>query len=248
MTVRKSSSQLTPDEQQGYVNAVNKLNSGSGTTQYAAFVAIHADMSHRMHTTMGAAAAERFLPWHRDFLLKFEAALQAAAAPDPVFIPYWEWSVDRQVTPWLANLLPTVKVPAVGGMPGMAGMGGQKGRTIKVTRTPSLPNGLPHAQQVESLDEDTSLSFDRFLKALDLMHGTIHNWVGGTMMDIHYSPADPLFWTHHAEVDRIWARWQSQPHNAGKKPKLTGADLVMDPWTETLAKLTSIQTLGYSYA
>ena len=22
------------------------------------------------------------------------------------------------------------------------------------------------------------------------------------------SPADPLFWLHHANVDRLWARWQ----------------------------------------
>ena len=31
----------------------------------------------------------------------------------------------------------------------------------------------------------------------------MHNWVGGIMSDIMYSPCDPLFWLHHAFIDRV---------------------------------------------
>jgi hypothetical protein len=26
-----------------------------------------------------------------------------------------------------------------------------------------------------------------------------------------FSPNDPLFWLHHANVDRLWAIWQTMP-------------------------------------
>ena len=40
-----------------------------------------------------------------------------------------------------------------------------------------------------------------------MMHGRVHNWVGGNMSSSS-SPNDPLFWMHHANLDRIWAEWQ----------------------------------------
>jgi tyrosinase len=245
-TTRKSAFALTAAEQQRYINAVKTLNSGGGTTQFAAFVAIHADMSHNMHTATGPVGHQRFLPWHRDFLLQFEKALQAV---DPAaFIPYWKWSTNRQLPPWIASFLPTVKVPAVGGMAGMPGMGGTPAQTVHVTRTPHSPSALPTANQIQTLDANTSITYTQFTGLLEGYHNTVHNWVGGTMTDITISPADPLFWTHHAEIDRIWSVWQAQPHNKGKKPKLTGDDAVMDPWKEKASQLTSIDKLGYAYA
>lgn len=84
--------------------------------------------------------------------------------------------------------------------------------------------------------------------ALEGYHNTVHGWVGGTMNNIMISPADPLFWLHHAEVDRIWSAWQANPANTGKNPTLTAAAATMDPWTETAAQLSSITALGYTYA
>lgn len=39
-------------------------------------------------------------------------------------------------------------------------------------------------------------------------HNSGHNVVGGAMSDPMFSPNDPMFWLHHANVDRIWAVWQ----------------------------------------
>lgn len=39
-------------------------------------------------------------------------------------------------------------------------------------------------------------------------HNAAHNFVGGHMGRA-FSPNDPIFWLHHANVDRIWANWQS---------------------------------------
>ena len=82
-------------------------------------------------------------------------------------------------------------------------------------------------------------------------HGNVHMQVGmvngvrEAMGNIRVSPADPIFWLHHAQIDRLWSLWQVQ--NPGRNPTLTGANAVMDPWPETATQLRSITALGYSY-
>lgn len=40
------------------------------------------------------------------------------------------------------------------------------------------------------------------------MHGRGHVYVGGDLQASTASPNDPVFFLHHAEVDRMWAAWQ----------------------------------------
>ncbi|KAF2721002.1 tyrosinase [Polychaeton citri CBS 116435] len=40
-------------------------------------------------------------------------------------------------------------------------------------------------------------------------HGGGHWLVGAVMSDFHSSPADPLFYLHHAMVDKAWTIWQN---------------------------------------
>lgn len=40
-------------------------------------------------------------------------------------------------------------------------------------------------------------------------HGYGHNGIGGVMSDVWASPSDPIFWMHHAFIDRAWASWQA---------------------------------------
>src|SRR5437660_12003121 len=78
MTHRKSAFELTAAEQNRFLQVITAMNTDNDPTLYAQFVGIHADMRHHMHTGMGGGAVgrQRFLPWHRDFLLKFETAMQ----------------------------------------------------------------------------------------------------------------------------------------------------------------------------
>ncbi|KAL0576037.1 hypothetical protein V5O48_005944 [Marasmius crinis-equi] len=38
-------------------------------------------------------------------------------------------------------------------------------------------------------------------------HGALHNLIGGDMRP-HDAPNDPIFYMHHANIDRVWAKWQ----------------------------------------
>lgn len=41
------------------------------------------------------------------------------------------------------------------------------------------------------------------------VHGGGHWSLGGDPgRDLYVSPGDPVFWTHHAAVDRVWWMWQ----------------------------------------
>ncbi|PLB48499.1 tyrosinase [Aspergillus steynii IBT 23096] len=45
------------------------------------------------------------------------------------------------------------------------------------------------------------------------LHGGGHIGVGLILGDVEASPSDPMFWLHHAQIDRVWAIWQGlSPH------------------------------------
>jgi tyrosinase len=51
-------------------------------------------------------------------------------------------------------------------------------------------------------------------------HNAGHNFVGGHMSNPRVSPNDPVFWLHHANVDRLWANWQARRlQDAGAPPE-----------------------------
>lgn len=226
MAVRKRESKITDSERQLFRSVLSTLIANG---IYGNLVAIHEDMNHNQHGGMGAIGRQRFLTWHRVFLLRLEQAMQAENPA--AFIPYWDWTTKRSVPQWLQSFRPTVNVPGQG--------------AITVTREPGEPPVLPTKTHVQSILSETT--FTAFTTQLEFAHNNVHGWVGGTMANIEISPADPLFWMHHAQIDRLWSRWQAKKVNKGKGPTLTGSKRVMDPWTETVDDVVSIKALGYSY-
>jgi tyrosinase len=49
-------------------------------------------------------------------------------------------------------------------------------------------------------------------------HNNIHNAVGGGpgFMSELLAPVDPIFWLHHANVDRLWDLWTTRERSAGR--------------------------------
>jgi tyrosinase len=95
------------------------------------------------------------------------------------------------------------------------------------------------------------------------LHNIVHGWVGGfrgIMSSVELSPNDPVFFLHHANVDRLWALWQErnprqlyQPVRGG--PSGHNVTDFMYPWDGQATRLRArpaqvlnYPALGYSYA
>ncbi len=55
-------------------------------------------------------------------------------------------------------------------------------------------------------------------------HNLVHNCIGGFMSDF-LSPVDPLFFMHHANIDRLWQVWTLKQQGLGLPTLPQGADL-----------------------
>jgi tyrosinase len=107
------------------------------------------------------------------------------------------------------------------------------------------------------------------------MHNIVHDWVAGmflegdkirygTMEPLETSPNDPVFFLHHANVDRIWSQWEAhhpdayEPNGEGQvgwnpedtmypfnqyasEPEMTGNHDI------TVGSMLSIKALHYEY-
>lgn len=79
------------------------------------------------------------------------------------------------------------------------------------------------------IPDPTNTSYD----SIESLHDTIHLAAGGNsghMAIIAYSAFDPIFFLHHANVDRIFAMWQIL-HN--------------DSWVEPMAAVQPTRTISY---
>jgi tyrosinase len=235
--IRKDAASLTASEQTIFKSAITKAIA-DGT--YSRLVQIHADMNHDMHTMKGmpAAGTMRFLPWHRLYLIKFEQAMRAF---EPTFtVPHWRWMDQTDIPAWLKSFTPKGVVDG-------------HGKPIPVTRN---PGGDPQAPKLptKAMIESTVMNqtdYKPFTLALEGAkpfgaHNLVHVWLNGTMSNVPTAPADPMFWMHHAEIDRIWAIWEKA--NPGKQPTLSGAKAILDPWPENFAEVLDLLDGDYSYA
>jgi tyrosinase len=82
-------------------------------------------------------------------------------------------------------------------------------------------------------------------------HNLVHNIIAGVMSDM-LSPTDPIFWLHHANVDRLWVAWVLAA-NGRKMPALgsaywSGSHIYTSSLTMARSSTYSTRTtLGYRY-
>lgn len=82
------------------------------------------------------------------------------------------------------------------------------------------------------------------------VHGGGHYALGGDPgRDVYTSPGDPAFWSHHANIDRVWWMWQMQDPDAraaNVSTAIRGALTMNDDYApHGNGTLLSEQNLGY---
>lgn len=168
---------------QSFVNGVHAMRANKDETSPASW-AYWANV----HKNFCPHRKPYFLAWHRGLLIRFEGWLRKASGDDALVLPYW-------------NYYDQPKMPAQFLDPTSALY--RKGRTgDDVTGALSLD---PFADTVVNFQRGTDNPFEEIVEARP--HNPVHNLIGGAMAQVPLSPWDPIFWVHHANIDRLWAAW-----------------------------------------
>ncbi|MGF9859862.1 tyrosinase family protein [Priestia endophytica] len=280
--VRKNVKHLTKKERKDFIRAILGLKEKGIYDRYIAWHATAGNFqtppgSHRNAAHMGPA----FLPWHREFLLRFEKDLQSIVPG--VTIPYWDWTEDAkmedpsQSSIWDQDFMGGNGNPekefvvdtgpfSVSNWTVIDSQGNPSGGLRRNFGGNERASTLPTKSDVRNVlkitpydtspwDMTSTPSFRNQLEGFingPQLHNRVHVWVGGHMGSVPVAPNDPVFYLHHANVDRIWAIWQVIHPSEGYYPKEGGPfgqnlDDPMYPWDTTPKDVMNHRRLKYVY-
>ncbi len=189
-----------------------------------------------------------FLPWHRSYLAWFEDICREACGDDSFALPYWNWTKDPQVPKHFwgdDNPLNHERDITADGVIDAEFVG----ETV-------MKNSVLATKDFEIFASSRSPA-QRLGQGTGLLEGTPHNnvhvSVGGDMLTF-MSPLDPIFWLHHANVDRVWTEWNrmgnANTSNAAWLNFVFTNNFVnrqKEPQSPKIGTLLNTETLGYRY-
>lgn len=162
-----------------------------------------------------------FLPWHRAYLYFFEMHARAITKHKSFTLPYWDWSDPKQ------RKIPTEFTK--GALKHEKRVAANLAKEINNNKVGT--NAMQHIF-VSALFTSFGGKADKDEQNLMVAgirgtlesgpHTAIHDYVGlgrgntpdGDMRDKN-AAYDPIFWVHHANVDRIWAKWCNEKPSSG---------------------------------
>lgn len=122
--------------------------------------------------------------------------------------------------------------------------GGRRERLPKRTTPDRAAEALPARERIARVLRRSN--FLDFSGELENVHGQIHGWAGGAMTSVPTAAFDPLFWSHHAMIDRLWRIWQLRnPENAALSRY---RNVALAPFEMTVGETLEVTLLGYDYA
>uniref|UniRef100_A0A914HFV1 Tyrosinase copper-binding domain-containing protein n=1 Tax=Globodera rostochiensis TaxID=31243 RepID=A0A914HFV1_GLORO len=193
------------------------------------------DLHILLHYPNSAPAAHwgpAFLPWHREFLRQFEAALQSEV-PELVGIPYWDSTLDHGLPDSADSVLWSQEL--MGNANGFVKSGPFKDwdtnvlmplSPVPIKRLYRSAGARSQDRLLSSQDAEWIVSRNNFSeltfchdKTFESMHGLSHVWVGGFMFVIRVSPNDPTFYFHHAFIDFLWEQFRQKSQSRKQRER-----------------------------
>ncbi|KAI9227659.1 MAG: hypothetical protein DHS80DRAFT_7436, partial [Piptocephalis tieghemiana] len=216
---RKEFRDLTTDERERFFSAVQQLMTPPAPgrpSRYDKFVKDHHKYQKYGHKTPA------FFSFHRTYIRGFERALQTI---DPtVMLPYFDWSIDAQA-PEASSIFSEENFGGNGDpmKEGCVTTGRfssyapyypvklLKGRTLRcIRRKFNRGNRIGALVPVEGIVKiiNDAKTYVGLSKKVELYpHASLHNGMGLTFRSM-WSPQDPIFFLHHAYIDKILEDWQ----------------------------------------
>lgn len=134
-----------------------------------------------------------FWSWHRMYLYYFEKIVRKMSGDYGWALPYWNWQLATERT-----------LPAM--------FRNTTSSLYTSNRNSSINNGTGSLSN-STVDCSTALNDTNYsfaVQDIQTPHGNVHVTVGGWMASVPTSAQDPIFYLHHANVDRLWNIWLAQ--------------------------------------
>jgi tyrosinase len=248
LNVRENVAQLTADRLSAFAAGLRALMDRRDNRGYQFYAGWHG-----VPFALCEHHDELFLPWHRGYLYHIETALQDAAGDGGLTFPWWDW-IDEPGIPaaftdavvggrdsaLLAAAITPFGIPSQPDWP-----------TETYRETPTGPGPLPLAPPLRGRYDwlMEPKSYPEFNRRLWFLHDNVHVWVGGTMGDQNWAAYDPLFWSHHCMVDRLWRIWQHNNPGALPPRSLLDTPMTFAHWPSfTVRDVLDVNQLGVEYA
>jgi tyrosinase len=208
---------------------------------------------------------DHFLTWHRPYLLDFELKLRAQIAAlageeeaDEWRLPYWDWAdpavdglpqaftEDTYVDDGATKPNPLFSRPyQLPWDPDVQPPDGPRDNTWRD------PKPLAELQALRTFVDAAvgQKAFHDFSTAIENPHNKLHTWVRG-FMATYRSAFDPIFWVHHANIDRYFWKWQQGEGHMSSIPQVV-RDLPCQPFNFKDIRAEAFfdtRALGYTYS
>lgn len=160
-----------------------------------------------------------FFSWHRMYLYFFDRILRAAAGDPNLVLPYWNWSDPAQRTLPAAfrepadTTNPLFIAPPGRPAPLDAGTAFLAASTVDFSGAMADLSFEGGGMSGYGFGGGTSAPKQSSSAAGDLErhpHNVVHSALGGLMSAVRTAAQDPIFWLHHANIDRLWNQWLQQ--------------------------------------
>ncbi len=250
--IRQGVHNLSDTDVAAFRGAYAKMMAINDNRGYAWFAGLHGIPNfwcwhHRKSQHFRGQLLQLFLPWHRAYLYNFEMAMRDQVPG--VTLPWWDWTLRPPRQTGIPGIFAD---PRVDGLPNplfsfrMNVPNSRPPLNRATARDPAPDADLPDQASVNDVLTGNT-DFSSFTDALESnLHDNIHGWVGGDMGMVPIAAYDPIFWSHHAMIDRLWWLWQVRNGNGDMQPDLL--DVVLAPFTFKVRDVLNVNALGYDYA
>lgn len=187
----------------------------------------------------------QFVGWHRAYLYFLERIMRGpiGGGANDLRLPYWDWENPASRT------LPAIFAPANQPL-FYDNRGDLSGPNWPLTEEDVDVQGLLAIPDFQRFGG--SATQRRPVPAIfSGPHANVHNnFDPGDMADLQMSPRDPVFYSHHANIDRLWSSWVAAGHS---NPDFGSARVMFYDETRTwrfvlLNDLRDETKLGYKYS
>ncbi len=142
-----------------------------------------------------------FLPWHRAYLVNLEQKIRRVLKEPAFALPYWDWTRNARVPDWYWGdgnaLYNTTRLQERSDtLPADFLELGPALRATKFAHFGGRRRTLGEVQVEGTLEQGA--------------HNNVHNWTGGEMASFDGAGNDPMFQSHHGNIDRVWEIWLAQ--------------------------------------